>query len=108
MHVGLEAVWQALLFAGRYFDSILLRGQISDNTSPRWIEVWCPEAASNELDSDWFGFLIAEGNDRIGRLAIDKLDAKDLCVRERCRYLDSERRRGRGSFNFFLKYLLAL
>ena len=92
VHVRLESIGQGLLLASGDFDSILLGGQVTNHARALRIEIRSPETAANELDSDRLGLLIAEGDEGIGRLAIDKLNAKDLSIWEGCRDSDGERR----------------
>ena len=86
MHIRLELVGQTLPLAGWYFNGILLRCQVANDARARWVEVRCPQTSSHKLHSHWLRFFVAEGEDRVCDLAIDKLDSEDLGVREIGRY----------------------
>lgn len=57
-------------------------GQVADNTAALRVQCCRPEHSANELDDDWFRFLIDKGDDSLGGLPIDKFDAKELRARE--------------------------
>lgn len=81
MHVGGEAEGQALLLSRGNLDGILVGGQVANDARRRsWIR--SPQAATDELNGDWVGLFVGEGEDGLGLLAIDQLDAKDLSIRE--------------------------
>jgi hypothetical protein len=84
VHVGLEAVRKSLLFTGRDLNRELLCGEIAHNARSLGIEIGGPKTPSNELHSDGFGLLVGEGDQGVGRLPIDELDAKDLSIWEGC------------------------
>lgn len=99
MHVGLEAVWEGLLFAGGDLDRKLLGGQVAHDARALRVEVGSPETASNKLDGDGLGLLIAEGNQGVGGLAVDELDAEDFSIGEGRRDYHRQRRAGAGNFD---------
>jgi len=81
VHVGGEAERQALLLARRDFNGILVGCQVANNARRR-SRVGCPQTATNELDGYGVRLFIGKGQNRLGLLAIDQLDAKDLSIGE--------------------------
>lgn len=81
VHVGGEAEGQALLLSRGDFDGILVGCQVANDARRRsWIGG--PQTATNELNGDWIGLFIGEGEDGLGLLAIDQLNAEDFSIGE--------------------------
>lgn len=79
-----EAVAHTVLLTSRDLHIVSRRGQISDNARAFWVDVRCPETAADEVDSDWGGLVVADGEDGLGWVAVDELDAEDFGGREGC------------------------
>ena len=87
VHVGGEGVGQCLLRARRNL------GVVAGGSEVANVPTWFPErpkTASNEIDADGVLFLVGEGQESFGRVAIDELHAKDLGGRERSRDRDCQ------------------
>lgn len=86
VHLGREGVSEGLLLTGGDGDAIALGGQVAqdggDLRRAGDIDGGGEGAADNE-DLDGFGFLVVDIEDGAGGVAIDELDAEDLCLRER-------------------------
>lgn len=78
MHVGLESVREALLFAGRDLNAILLGGKVANDARTCWIKVRCPEGTPYELNGDRCWLFVGEGQDGFCGNVVDEFDAKDL------------------------------
>jgi hypothetical protein len=86
VHLGRERVGESLVLAGGDGDAIALGGQVAqdggDLRCARNIDGSGKRAADNQ-DLDGLGLLVVDIENGAGRAAVDELDAKDLCVRER-------------------------
>jgi hypothetical protein len=81
VHVGSEAVGGSLLLAGRDQEVVLGDGQVVDGLGAH-------ERATDEAKVNRSRLMVGDGQDSVGRVAIDKLDTKDLRVGERYRDID--------------------
>lgn len=87
MHVGHEAVGQALLLSCRDLDVVSRRGQVADDLA---LVIKSPEITTDKVHGDRRGLLVAERDQGLGRLAIDELDAEDLGGREGSLHRDGQ------------------
>lgn len=102
-----EIVGKTFLLTSWYLDIKSRRGKVANDTATLRIEWWRPERSADKLDCDWFWLLIGKGEERLGGLAIDELDAEDLRRRERGAHGDSERRTLQLAFHYiFVDWVL--
>ena len=90
MELGCEIVGQTLLLASWDLDIVPCCRQVADDARTLRVEVWRPETAANEVDSNCFAFFVGEGEKCLCGLAVHELDAEDLGRRKRCRDGDGE------------------
>ena len=85
VHLGRKRVGEGLVLAGGDRDAIALGGQVAqDGRSLRragHID-GSGERATDDQDGDGLGFLVVDVEDGAGGVAVDELDAEDLCLRE--------------------------
>lgn len=79
VHLSGEAVADALLGIGGDLDAITGSGQVTDCLA---FLLLSPQATADEVHGDWVGLIVGDSNNRLGRVTIDELDAKDLRRRE--------------------------
>lgn len=80
VHFGGEAVADALLLTGRDLNAVTVRSQVANNLAA--FSFNCRQGTTNEVHSHGRFLLIGESDQRLGRVAIDKLDTEDLGGRE--------------------------
>ena len=85
VHLSRERVSESLVLAGGDGDAIALGGQVAQNgrgiRRARDID-GSGERATDDQDGDGLGFLVVDVEDGAGGVAVDELDAEDLCLRE--------------------------
>ena len=85
VHLSRERVGEGLVLAGRNGDAIALSGQVAQDSRDlgRAGDIdGSGERATNDQDLDGLGFLVVDVEDGAGGVAVDELDAEDLCLRE--------------------------
>ena len=85
VHLGRERISEGLVLAGGDGDAIALGGQVAQygRSLRRAGDIdGSGERATNDQDGDGLGFLVVDVEDGAGGVAVDKLDAEDLCLRE--------------------------
>jgi hypothetical protein len=85
VHLSRERVGESLVLAGRDGDAIALGGQVAQNGRDlgRAGDIdGSGEGATNDQNLDGLGFLVVDVEDGAGGVAVDELDAEDLCLRE--------------------------
>ena len=85
VHLGRERVGESLVLAGGDGDAIALGGQVAQDGGDfrRAGDIdGSGEGAADDQDLDGFGFLVVHVEDGAGGVAVDELDAEDLCLRE--------------------------
>lgn len=87
MHLGGEAVADCLLLASGNFDSITSSSQVADNLG---LIIGVPKATADKVHRDRVRLIIGDGDQRLGRVTVDKLDTEDLGSRERGLGRDSQ------------------
>lgn len=75
VHLGSEAVGGSLLLASRDQKVVLAEGQVADSLG-------ADEGTTNEAKVDRGSLMVGDGQNGVGRVAIDKLHAEDFRVRE--------------------------
>lgn len=75
VHLRSKVVRYALLSSGSNLNSITHSGQVANELRSSWLN--SPQTPSSEVDVDWFGLVIAEGEDGLRWFAVDKLYAKE-------------------------------
>lgn len=88
VHLGGEAVADGLLLTSRNLNGIASSGQVTDNLA---LVLDIPKTTSDEVHGNGVGLIVGNGDQRLGRVTIDELDAEDLGSRERCLGGDSQR-----------------
>lgn len=86
VELGREGVWDGLLSAGGNLDGVLLRGEVAHDL--RLAIGLLEKRATNDADANGLGLVVGDGQTRLGGMAVDQLDSKDLALGERCRDLD--------------------
>jgi hypothetical protein len=81
VHLGREAVADSLLRASGDLDGVASSSQVADNGG---LVIDVAKTTSNEVHRDGIRLIVGNGDQRLGRVTIDKLDAEDLGSRERC------------------------
>ena len=79
VHLGRERVGEGLLLACGDAHAVLLRGEVPENLGLVGLS---GERAADNQDLDGLGLLVVDIEDGAGGVAVDELDAEDLCVRE--------------------------
>lgn len=87
VHLGGEAIADALLLSSGDLDGIARGGQVTDHLA---LLSEVPQAASKEVHRDGIGLVVCECDQSLSRVTVDKLDAEDLRSRERRLRLDIE------------------
>lgn len=104
VHIDEETVGETLFFTGGDLDRILMSGQIADNARS-CTQITRPQTSTHELDGNWVGFFIGEGEESLGLLAVDELDAEDLGVGEGGVNGDGDGRRLGGVLDHVFEFL---
>lgn len=86
MELGGECEGHCLLGAGRDLNRVFLRGKIAHDL--RLAVGFQEERAANDVHANGLGFVVGDGQTRLGGMTVDQLDAKDLTLGERGRDLD--------------------
>jgi len=79
VHLGREGVGEGFLLARGNANAELLRGEVPEDLG--LVGLGGERAADNQ-DLDGLGLLVVDIEDGAGGVAVDELDAEDLCVRE--------------------------
>lgn len=79
VHLGGKAVANGLLLTGRDLDTVANGGQVADDLG---LIIRVPQASTDEVHGDWVRLIVGDGNQCLGRVTVDKLDAEDLGSRE--------------------------
>ena len=87
VHLGGEAIADCLLLASGNFDSITSSSQVADNLG---LIIGFPKATADKVHRDRVRLIIGDGDQRLGRVTVDKLDTEDLGSRERGLGRDSQ------------------
>ena len=85
VHLSRERVSEGLVLAGRDGDAIALGGQVAQDGRDlrRAGDIdGSGERATDDQDLDGLGFLVVHVEDSACGVAVDELDAEDLCLRE--------------------------
>jgi len=85
VHLGCEGVGEGLVLAGGDGDAIALGGQVAEDGGDlrRAGDIdGSGEGATNDQDLDGLGLLVVHIEHGAGGVAVDELDAEDLCFRE--------------------------
>lgn len=85
VHLGCEGVGEGLVLAGGDGDAIALGGQVAQDGGDlrRAGNIdGGGEGATNDQDLNGLGLLVMHIEDGAGGVAVDELDAEDLCFRE--------------------------
>lgn len=80
VHLGGEAIADCLLLASGNLNSITSSRQVADNLG---LVTRVPKATADEVHRDRVRLIIGDGDQRLGRVTVDKLDTEDLGSRER-------------------------
>ena len=75
VHLGSEAVGGSLLLASRDQKVVLAEGQVADSLG-------ADERTTNEAKMNRGSLMVGDGENGVGRVAIDELDTEDLRVGE--------------------------
>lgn len=84
--VGGESVGHGLLGPSRDLNGVLLRSKVAHNLGLA-ID-FLRERATNNAHTNWLGLVVGDGQTGLGGMTVNQLDAEDLRLRERGRYLD--------------------
>lgn len=87
VHLSGEAVADCLLLASGNFDSITSSSQVADDLG---LIIGFPKATADKVHRDRVRLIIGDGDQRLGRVTVDKLDTEDLGSRERGLSRDSQ------------------
>jgi len=87
VHLGREAVADALLGIGRDLDAVTSGSQVTDCLA---LLLHGPQATADEVHGDRVGLFIGKSDERLGRVTVDELHTKDFRGREGCLRTDSE------------------
>jgi hypothetical protein len=79
VHLGREGVGEGLLLARGDADAVLLGGEVLEDLGLVGLG---GERAADDQDLDGLGLLVVDIEDGAGGVAVDELDAEDLCLRE--------------------------
>lgn len=79
VHLGREGVGEGLLLAGGDADAVFLGGEVLEDLGLVGLG---GERAADDQDLDGLGLLVVDIEDGAGGVAVDELDAKDLCLGE--------------------------
>jgi hypothetical protein len=79
VHLGRERVGESLLLARGNADAVFLRGEVLEDCGLVGLG---GERAADNHDLDGLGLLVVDIEDGASRVAVDELDAEDLCIRE--------------------------
>lgn len=80
VHLGGEAIADCLLLASGNLDSITGSRQVADDLG---LVIGVPKATADEVHRDRVRLIVGDGDQRLGRVTVDKLDTEDLGSRER-------------------------
>lgn len=80
MHLRGEAVADCLLLTRGNLDSITSSSQVADNLG---LVIGVPKATADKVHRDRVRLIVGDGDQRLGRVTVDKLDTEDLGSRER-------------------------
>lgn len=80
VHLGGEAIADCLLLASGNLNSITSSRQVADNLG---LVTRVPKATADEVHRDRVRLIVGDGDQRLGRVTVDKLDTEDLGSRER-------------------------
>lgn len=86
VELGGEGVGHSLLSAGGDLNRVLLRGEVAHDL--RLAIGLLEKRATNDAYANGLGLIVGDGQTRLGDMAVDHLDTKDLALRERGRDLD--------------------
>lgn len=75
VHLGSEAVGGSLLLASRNQKVVLAESQVADSLGAH-------KGTADEAKVNGGSLMVGDGQDGVGRVAVDELDTKDLRVRE--------------------------
>lgn len=87
VHLGREAVADALLGIGRDLDAVTSGSQVTDCLA---LLLHSPQATTNEVHGDRVGLVIGESDERLGRVTVNELHTEDLRRGEGCLRTNSE------------------
>lgn len=80
MHLRRKGIAQTLLLPSRNLDAVLGGGQVANNAALLVVKI--PQRAANKVDRNRRRLPVGDGDQRLGGLAIDELDAENLRGRE--------------------------
>jgi hypothetical protein len=89
VHLGGEAVADRLLGSGGDLDTVASSGQVASNLG---LVLGVAKTTSNKVHSHRVRLIVGDGDQCLGRVTVDKLNAKDLRSRERRLRRDSQDR----------------